>query len=81
MSSDHGQTAPRRRHTPAGGPDDGEIDWFKWLDIAVWIAVTIIVILAVEWLAGHIIRETIARGAQRHLAKVNAGDVSPESEG
>lgn len=64
MSTDH--------RKPAGGPNDGagEFDWFKVLDYAVWGAVGLLVILAVEWLAGKVTRESLARGASRHLAKV-----------
>jgi hypothetical protein len=54
-------------HQPADG--DGGADWFKVLDIAVWVAVVLLVVMAAEWVAGRIVRERIARGAARHLAK------------
>lgn len=55
----------------------GGVDWFRGLDLAVWAAVTILVILACEWLLGRYIRESLARGAQKHLASVSA----PETPG
>jgi hypothetical protein len=55
----------------AGGADDGAptVDWWQVLDIAVWVAVALIVAIAAEWLIGSLVRERIARGAQRYLRK------------
>lgn len=54
-----------------GGPDDGADEaWFRVLDIAVWVSVAVITVLAAEWLIGHYVRESIANGAARHLKKV-----------
>jgi len=65
-------------HTHEGGPDDGAYDWFKILDIVVWVSVALITCMAVEWLIGVVVRERISRGAARHLAKVGAPSV-PDS--
>lgn len=54
-----------------------EPDWFRVLDVVVWVSVAVIVIMAVEWIGGAIIRETIARQAQRFLRK-SAGASSAE---
>lgn len=71
MSAQHGR--------PAGGAHDGEPDWFKGLDIAVWIAAGVVLVLAAEWLIGRYMRESISRGAQQFLAKTTAkGGGEPE---
>jgi hypothetical protein len=55
---------------PEGGPDDGSaFDWFRVLDVLVWVAVVVIVILGTEWFVGRLVREKIAGQAQRFLAK------------
>ncbi len=57
------------QHAAAGGPDDGAgIDWFKALDVVVWVSVAVITILAAEWIVGYLAREALARGADRYLA-------------
>lgn len=64
------------RHEPAptaaGGPDDGQPDWFKVLDIAVWAAIIVLVALAAEWAWGKVVRERIANQASQFLAKTTA---------
>lgn len=55
--------------------DDGHehgIDWFRGLDMIVWVAVIIILTMGVEWLLGRYIRERMASGAQKYLAKVTS---------
>lgn len=64
----HRHDRPARRRPAGGGPDDGAFDWFKILDYVVWGAVGILVILAVEWVSGHIVREKIVAGAEKYLA-------------
>lgn len=50
------------------------LDWFKVLDVAVWVAVAVIGAIALEWFVGFVVRERIARGANRYLAaKADAG--------
>ena len=65
MSEPHG-------HDHTGGPDDGAFDWFRILDMLVWVAVAAIVIMSVEYLLGWMARERIARQAQRFLVKNQA---------
>jgi hypothetical protein len=60
MSRDH----DRRDH------DDRGVDWFAILDVLVWGAVVIIAVLALEWVAGFVVRERLAAQAQRHMARV-----------
>lgn len=65
---------------PKGGPDDGAvtgIDWFKVLDVAVWVCVGVIAIMGVEWLVGKVIRESVTAGANRILQK--AAPASPDA--
>jgi hypothetical protein len=59
-------------HTPpAGGADDGAgADWFHVLDVAVWVAVGVIAVIAAEWFVGYLVREKISRGAGRYLQRV-----------
>jgi hypothetical protein len=61
------------QHTPrkaAGGPNDGGgLDWFAAFDVAVWAAVAVIGILALEWLIGKVVRDSIANGAAKYLKK------------
>lgn len=47
---------------------DNSFDWFGAFDIAVWAAVAVLVALGVEWLIGYLVRERIARGADKFLA-------------
>lgn len=57
--------------------DEGEPrDWFAVLDVVVWVAVVVLVIMAVEWLAGYLVREKLARGAQRFLRKESPADAA-----
>lgn len=62
---------------PAGDQGDahthGAVDWFKVLDVAVWVAVVVVVVIGAEMLVGKVVRERIARDAGRYLAKVSAG--------
>jgi hypothetical protein len=68
----------REHRPPAGGSDDGAFDWWKVADIAVWVAVTIVAVIAIEWLAGYMIREQVTRGAERILARTAKADTPPE---
>ena len=63
----HSHTSSRRK--PVGGPADGSLDWFAALDIAVWVSVAVIAVLALEWFIGKLVRENIAAGASRYLKK------------
>lgn len=51
--------------------DQGAVEsgWFRALDALVWVSVAVIVVLAAEWFVGVLIRERIASGARRYLAK------------
>ena len=63
----------------AGHQDSGEgergdaFDWFRVLDIAVWVAVTVVVVIGLEMLVGRFVRERIARDATRYIERVRAG--------
>lgn len=59
------------------GEHEHAFDWFKLLDILVWCAVALIAAVALEWMIGYVVREKLARGADRYLAKVNAGKAEP----
>lgn len=62
-------SGPAGGHTHAHEHDgDNSFDWFGALDIAVWAAVAVLVALGVEWLIGYLVRERIARGADKFLA-------------
>lgn len=64
-----------RGHThqqPAGGPNDGAFDWFRVLDVIIWVSVILIAVLALEWFTGLVVREKIARGADKFRAQVTA---------
>jgi len=56
-------------------PDDGGAgyDWFKVLDVMVWVSAAVIAAMAFEWFLGFLMREKLARGAKQYLAKVRAG--------
>jgi len=43
-------------------------DWFRVLDIAIWISVALIAVIAAEQFVGYLVRERIARGADKLLA-------------
>lgn len=60
----------------------GGVDLWRWLDVAVITAIVVIVVLASEWFVGTLIRERLARQADRYLSKVNAskGTESPPGE-
>lgn len=62
------------------GADDGAVDWFRLFDALVWVSVALIAALAAEWLIGYLVRERIARGADKYLAKVGAGKSDPDAE-
>lgn len=51
------------------GETDGGFDWFAVLDVAVWAAVAVIAVVGIEWLIGHVIRESLASGAGKYLKK------------
>jgi hypothetical protein len=73
-------TPERHSHTKAkaGGPDDGAgPDWFRVLDVVIWVSVAAIAVMGIEWLIGRAIRESIASGASRYLKKT--ADATPES--
>lgn len=61
-------TAHAHTHTPDG---DQVALWFKALDLIVWAAVVVIVVLALEWLGGYLVRERISRGASAYLARLD----------
>jgi hypothetical protein len=65
-------------HDATGGPDDGAVDWFRYLDVLVWVSVALIAAIALEWLLGYIVREQITRGADRYRARVAAGKLDQE---
>ena len=46
---------------------DREAAWFRILDIAVWVGVTVIGVLALEWFAGYVVRERLTAQVQRHI--------------
>lgn len=51
--------------------DDQAAAWFRGLDIVVWAAVVIIVVLCAEWLGGYLVRERIARSFSKYLHRVD----------
>lgn len=61
---DHG----RRQEKPKGDDSQG-FDWFAIMDVAIWAAVAIITVVGIEWLVGHVIRESLAAGASKHLKR------------
>lgn len=70
-----------RRAPSAGGPDDGAgFDWFKVLDVAVWVSVAVIAVMGIEWLIGRVIRESLAAGAQRYLSKRAETGAAPDAQ-
>lgn len=58
-------------HTHDDEDQDHVAAWFRGLDIIVWAAVAVIVILALEWLGGYLVRERIARSATQYLARMD----------
>lgn len=46
---------------------DDQSDPFRALDVLIWGSVAVIAVIALEWFAGKVIRERIARGATRYL--------------
>lgn len=68
------------RHDDDGQGQGGGVDWFKTVDVIVWVAVAIIVCLGAEWLIGYLVREKIARGADKLLARVAAAKDAPPVE-
>lgn len=52
-------------------------NWWKILDILVWVAVGVIAVIGAEWLIGYLVRERITQGANRYLATVNADTSEP----
>ncbi len=80
MAAEHGRPArrPARQRPAAGGPEDGaEPTWFKYLDVAIWIMVIVAAGLAIEWLVGRQARESVAKGAERFLAKITPSSSEP----
>jgi len=58
-------------HVHQGVTDSGEYaHWFRILDVLVWLSVAVIFAIGIEWMVGYVVREKIARGADRYLAKV-----------
>jgi hypothetical protein len=54
----------------AGGPDDGAgPDWYRVMDVLVWVGVAAVAVIGIEWLFGKMVRESIASGASRYLKK------------
>jgi hypothetical protein len=76
-------SAQERGHTHAkkvGGPDDGAgPDWFRVLDVVIWVSVAAIAVMGIEWLIGRAIRESIAASASRYLKKTAATSANPEA--
>jgi hypothetical protein len=58
-------------HTHDAGDEDQAAAWFRGLDIVVWFAVAVIVILAAEWLGGYLVRERLARSFRRYLDQLD----------
>jgi len=50
---------------------DDPAAWFRALDVIVWAAVVVIVVLGAEWLGGYMVRERLARSFGRYLERVN----------
>lgn len=44
-------------------------DWFSLLDILVWAALLVLVVLAAEWAWGAVVRQRISTEAGQYLAK------------
>lgn len=61
----------------AAGSDHSH-DAPAWVDVAVWAAVALVVVLAVEWFAGRLARESVSAGASRFLRQqpAPAGDAA-----
>jgi hypothetical protein len=60
--------------------DHGPVDWFQVLDVAVWVAVAVVLAIGADLLFGKIMRERLARGASRYLAKMTAGQTESTTE-
>lgn len=69
MSGGSDRSHSHSRAKPAGGPNDGGFDWFNVLDVAVWASVAVIAVIGIEWLAGRVLRERIAAGAEKYIHK------------
>lgn len=68
---------PHQHHADEGeqGPD-----WFRALDIIVWVAVAVIAAVGIEWFVGYLTREKIAAGASRYLDRVRTAKGEETSE-
>lgn len=66
------QPARRRPAATDHGHDHKPVNWFAGLDALVWACIALLVVLAVEYLVGHFVREKLAREADAFRAKVNA---------
>ena len=80
MSQQHPAEPVRARHTHGGPADGAGADWFKFLDVLVWVAVAAIVILGAEWLAGYLMREKLGRQAERFLTRATAKPDAPAAD-
>jgi hypothetical protein len=52
--------------------EHGGVDWWVIADALVWTAVVVVAVLALEWLGGVLVRERIARGAEKLLKRTAA---------
>lgn len=68
-----GDQAHGHEHDDGQGAGPG---WWKVMDIFVWVAVVLIVILGTEWLVGLLIREKLAAGFDK--LRRTAAPVEPE---
>jgi hypothetical protein len=60
---------PRKAAPARATHEHDEVVWPQMLDILVWCAVVVIAALAVEFLAGYVIRERLANGFTKLLAR------------
>jgi hypothetical protein len=51
--------------------EDSSSAWFRGLDVIVWAAVGIIIVLVAEWVGGYLVRERLARSARKYLDRVD----------
>ena len=58
-------------HTHEHDDQDHVAAWFRGLDMVVWAAVATIVILALEWLGGFLVRQRLARSFRQYLDRVD----------
>lgn len=49
-----------------------------WVDLAVWVAVALVVVFATEWLVGRMARESVSTGAMKFLRQQPAPAGDPQ---